>query len=130
VWLEPGVSAEQTRAQAAARYRGTDPSDPEVCLVLGAGNMGTITALDIIDQLYVRGNVCAVKMNPVNEYLGPFYEHIFAEFISRGWHRLRYVGADVGGYPAHHPKVEAIHLTGSAAPYDASVRGTDDHAVG
>jgi hypothetical protein len=69
VWIEPGVNAEQTRAEAAALYRGTDPSDPEVCLVLGAGNLGTITALDIIDQLYIRGNVCAVKMNPINEYL-------------------------------------------------------------
>ena len=129
VWIEPGVSAEQTRAEAAARYRGTDPSDPEVCLVLGAGNLGTITALDIIDQLYIRGNVCAVKMNPVNEYLGPFYEHIFSEFISRGWLRLLYGGADVGGYLAHHPKVDTIHLTGSAATYDAIVWGTDDHAA-
>jgi hypothetical protein len=112
VWIEPGVSAEQTRAQAAALYRGTDPSDPEVCLVLGAGNLGAITALDIIDQLYIRGNVCAVKMNPVNEYLGPFYEHIFSEFISRGWLRLLYGGADVGGYLAHHPEVDIIHMTG------------------
>src|SRR6476659_648116 len=129
VWIEPGVSAEQTRAEAAGLYRGTDPGDPEVCLVLGAGNMGTITALDIIDQLYVRGNVCAVKMNPVNEYLGPFYEQIFAEFISRGWLRLLYGGADVGGYLAQHPEVESIHLTGSAATYDAIVWGTDDHAA-
>src|SRR6476469_8337064 len=130
VWIEPGVSAETTRAEAAALYRGTDPGDPEVCVVLGAGNLGTITALDIIDQLYIRGNVCAVKMNPVNEYLGPFYEQIFAEFISRGWLRLLYGGADVGGYLAHHPKVESIHLTGSSATYDAIVWGTDDHAAG
>jgi hypothetical protein len=129
VWIEPGVSAEQTRAEAAALYRGTDPSDPEVCLVLGAGNLGTITALDIIDQLYIRGNVCAVKMNPVNEYLGPFYEHIFSEFISRGWLRLLYGGADVGGYLAHHPKVDTVHMTGSAATYDAIVWGTDDQAA-
>jgi hypothetical protein len=129
VWIEPGVSAEQTRAQAAALYRGTDPSDPEVCLVLGAGNLGSITALDIIDQLYIRGNVCAVKMNPVNEYLGPFYEHIFSEFISRGWLRLLYGGADVGGYLAYHPKVDTIHMTGSATTYDAIVWGTDDQAA-
>ena len=129
VWIEPGVSAEQTRAEAAALYRGTDPGNPEVCVVLGAGNLGTITALDIIDQLYIRGNVCVVKMNPVNEYLGPFYEHIFSEFISRGWLRVLYGGADVGGYLAHHPKVGSIHLTGSAATYDAIVWGTDDHAA-
>jgi hypothetical protein len=129
VWIEPGVSAEQVRAEAAALYRGTDPGDPEVCLVLGAGNLGTITALDIIDQLYIRGNVCLVKMNPINEYLGPFYEHIFGEFISRGWLRLLYGGADVGGYLAHHPKVDTIHMTGSAATYDAIVWGPDDQAA-
>jgi hypothetical protein len=28
VWIEPGVSAEQTRAEAAALYRGTDPVTP------------------------------------------------------------------------------------------------------
>src|SRR5246500_4371019 len=126
VWIEPGVSAEQTRAQAAALYRGTDASDPEVCLVLGAGNLGSITALDIIDQLYIRGNVCAVKMKPVNDYLGPFYEYIFGEFISQGWLRLLYGGADVGGYLAQHPKVDTIHMTGSAATYDAIVWGIDD----
>jgi hypothetical protein len=129
VWIEPAVGAEQTRAEAAGLYRGSEPNDPEVCLILGAGNMGTITALDIVDQLYIRGNVCAVKMNPVNEYLGPFYEHIFSEFISRGWLRLLYGGADVGGYLAHHPKVDAIHMTGSAATYDAIVWGTDDNAA-
>src|ERR1700742_3017510 len=128
VWIEPGVSGEQTRAQAAGLYRGTDPGDPEVCVVLGAGNMGAITALDIVDQLYIRGNVCAVKMNPVNDYLGPFYEHIFAEFISRGWLRLLYGGADIGGYLGHHPKVESIHINGSAATYDAILWGTGDQA--
>ena len=130
VWIEPGISAEQTRAEAAARYRGTDPSQPKVCVVLGAGNLGTITALDIIDQLYIQGNVCAVKMNPVNEYLGRFYEQIFSEFISRGWLRLLYGGADVGGYLAHHPEVDTIHMTGAAATYDAIVWGTDDRAAG
>jgi hypothetical protein len=61
VWIEPGTSAEQTRRDAARMYRGHTPDRPEVCLVLGAGNLGSITTLDVIDQLYMRGNVCAVK---------------------------------------------------------------------
>ena len=65
VWIEPGVSAAQTRGDAAKMYRGGGYDQPGVCLVLGAGNVGTITTLDVIDQLYARGNVCAVKMNPV-----------------------------------------------------------------
>jgi acyl-CoA reductase-like NAD-dependent aldehyde dehydrogenase len=84
----------------------------------------------VIVGAYIRGNVCAVKMNSVNEYLGPFYEHVFSEFISRGWLRLLYGGADVGGYLAHHPKVDTIHMTGSVATYDAIVWGRHYRHVG
>ena len=129
VWIEPGVSAAQTRGDAAKMYRGGGYDQPGVCLVLGAGNVGTITTLDVIDQLYARGNVCAVKMNPVNDYLGPFYEKIFSEFISRGWLRFIYGGANVGGYLAHHRKVDSVHMTGSAGTYDAIVWGADDQAA-
>jgi hypothetical protein len=41
--------------------------------VLGAANVGTITTLDILDQLFARSSICVVKINPVNDYLGPFY---------------------------------------------------------
>ncbi|OOK72278.1 putative aldehyde dehydrogenase domain protein [Mycobacterium kansasii] len=64
VWIEPGVSAEQTRQDAARMYRGAGYDRPGVALVLGAGNVGTITTLDILDQLFAQGNVCVVKMNP------------------------------------------------------------------
>ena len=126
---EASVSAEQARNDAATTYRGPTRGPAEVCLVLAAGNLGTITTLDVIDQLYVRGNVCAVKMHPVNDYLGPFYEQIFSEFISRGWLRFLYGGADAGAYLAHHRKVDTVHMTGSAATYDAIVWGTDDRAA-
>ena len=32
-------------------------------------------------------------------------------------------GADVGEYLAHHPRLDAIHLTGSERTYDAVVWG-------
>ena len=83
-------------------------------VVINSGACGfstTITALDIIDQLYVHGNVSAVKMNPVNDYLGPFYESIFSEFIAHGWLRFLYGGADVGRYLTRHPTVDAVHMT-------------------
>ena len=129
VWIEPGVSAAQTRKDAAKMYSGAGYDRPGVSLVLGAGNVGSITTLDILDQLFAQGSVCLVKMNPVNDYLGPFYEKIFSEFVSRGWLRFVYGGADVGGYLAHHPKTDSIHMTGSAATYDAIVWGTDAEAA-
>lgn len=129
VWIEPGISAGQTRNDAAKMYRGAGYAHPGVSLVLGAGNIGTITTLDILDQLFAHGSVCVVKMNPVNDYLGPFYEKIFDEFVSRGWLRFIYGGADVGGYLAHHPKVDSVHMTGSAATYDAIVWDADADAA-
>src|ERR1700739_2247728 len=123
VWIEPGISAARTREDAAKMYRGGGYDHPGVCLVLGAGNVGSITALDILDQLYARGSVCVVKMNPVNDYLGPFYEKIFSEFVSRGWLRFSYAGGRVGGYLARHRKTDSIHMTGSGATYAALVWG-------
>jgi acyl-CoA reductase-like NAD-dependent aldehyde dehydrogenase len=126
VWMQPGISADQTRSEAARMYRGGGYDRPGVCLILGAGNMGTITTLDVLDQLYAHGNVCVVKMSPVNDYLGPFYEKIFADFISRGFLRLVYGGVEVGGYLVHHRLVDSVHMTGSVATYDAIVWGNDD----
>lgn len=128
VWMQPGITAQQARKDAARQYRGHGYDNPGVALVLGAGNVGTITTLDIMDQLYAQGNVAVIKMNPVNDYLGPFYEKIFKDFIDRGWLRFVYGGADVGGYLVNHPLVDNIHMTGSSVTYDAIVWGTDDQA--
>jgi len=71
------------------RCTGEGVRRPGVALVLGAGNVGTITTLDILHMLYTEGSVCVVKMNPVNDYLSPYYARIFGEFVERGW--LRFV---------------------------------------
>lgn len=47
-----------------------------------------------LDQLFAQGSACVVKMNPVNDYLGPFYEQIFSQFVSRGLLRFVYGAAD------------------------------------
>jgi acyl-CoA reductase-like NAD-dependent aldehyde dehydrogenase len=109
-------------------YRGQGYADPGVALVLGAGNVGTITTLDILHMLYTEGSVCVVKMNPVNDYLSPHFAEIFAEFVDRGWLRFVHGGPDVGGYLAHHDGVHAIHMTGSAATHDAIVWGVGAEA--
>ncbi len=112
VRMLPGVTPEQVRDRAAGQYRGA-PGDPAVALVLGAGNVAAITALDILHKLYAEGQVVIAKMNPVNAYLRPHFEQIFAEFIGRGWLRFVDGGAAEGSYLAHHPDVDEIHVTGS-----------------
>ncbi|MGH7535608.1 MAG: aldehyde dehydrogenase family protein, partial [Gemmatimonadales bacterium] len=97
--------------------------DGRVVLVLGAGNLTMIPAMDVITKLFNEGKVCLLKMNPVNAYHGPFIEEAFAEPIARGFLAVAYGGAEEGAYLAHHSGIDEIHLTGSDRTYDALLWG-------
>jgi acyl-CoA reductase-like NAD-dependent aldehyde dehydrogenase len=127
VWTLPGTTPTTVRTRSAGEYRGR-PGRPAVALVLGAGNAAAIPALDILHKLYAEGQVVLAKMNPVNAYLRPHFEQVFAEFVERGWLRFADGGAVEGGYLATHEGVDAIHVTGSGRTHDALVWGTDDLA--
>ncbi len=94
-----------------------------VTAVLGAGNLGAIPACDTLHELFVEGHVVALKMNPVNEYLGPLIEEAFAAVIDRGALRVLYGGAEEGGALCGHRLVRSIHLTGSDTTYGAVASG-------
>jgi hypothetical protein len=47
-------------------------------------------------------------MNPVNAYLRPHREQIFAEFTGQGWLRFADGGAAEGSYLAHHPDMDEV----------------------
>ena len=117
---------QQVQADAARAYRGDGFENPGVALALGAGNVASLPAMDVLYLLYAEGCVVALKMNPVNAYLRPFFERIFADFVDRGWLRFVDGGAQEGQYLAHHPDVDRLHMTGSAATYNALVWGTGE----
>lgn len=120
VWMQPGV--EVGAVSAGAHYRLPDPKG-SVGLILGAGNISSIPPLDAVYKLFAEGSVVVVKMNPVNEYLGPVFERIFAPQIAEGFVRFVYGGADVGAELAQHPQVDTVHVTGSLTTHDAIVFG-------
>ena len=122
VWQEPGVTPATLVSTMATAYQKTP--EPAVTLVLGAGNIASIPPLDVLYALYAEGRVVMLKMNPVNEYLGPIFERVFAEFVAGGFLRVAYGGAETGAYLTRHAEVDAIHVTGSAATHDAIVYGT------
>lgn len=128
VWTRSGTTAQQVLERAAGEYRGR-PGRPAVALVLGAGNVAAITVLDILHKLYAEGQVVIAKMNPVNAYLRPHFERIFAEFTERGWLRFVDGGPAEGAYLATHEGVDTIHVTGSDRTHDAIVWGTDEQAA-
>jgi aldehyde dehydrogenase (NAD(P)+) len=125
VWMEPGVKPEELSQKMAAFYRKNGPED-SVALVLGAGNVSSIPPKDVLYKLYAEGQVCLLKMNPVNSYLGPIFEEIFSEFVNRGYLRFAYGGAGIGQYLTRHEAVEEIHITGSAATHDAILYGSGE----
>ncbi|MBL9124728.1 MAG: aldehyde dehydrogenase family protein, partial [Planctomycetaceae bacterium] len=92
-------------------------------LVLGAGNVSSIAPTDAFSKLFHEGKVVLLKMNPVNEYLGPIFARAFAPLIDAGFLRIIYGGADVGAYAINHPAVDEVHITGSVYSHDTIVWG-------
>ena len=97
----------------------------KVVFVLGAGNIASISIMDIITKLFNEGKVCLLKMNPVNAYLGPFIEEAFKTAIEQNFLAVVYGGAEVGRHLVYHPKVDEVHLTGSNKTYDQIVWGNN-----
>jgi aldehyde dehydrogenase (NAD(P)+) len=122
VRFQAGIDEERMQAARASYYKNS-PRQGRTVLVLGAGNIAAIPAMDVITKLFNEGKVCLLKMNPVNAYLGPFLEAAFAEPIRRGFLAVVYGGAEEGSYLAQHPGIEEIHLTGSDRTYDQIVWG-------
>lgn len=120
VVMQPGLSAGDVRERAAAFYRLRNPTG-RVAAVLGAGNISSIAPLDVLYKMLAHGSVCMLKLNPVNEYLGPVFERALAPLADAGFLRFAYGGADVGAYLCSHELVEEIHITGSERTHNAIV---------
>ena len=122
VWMMEGVTQKNLEDSVALFYKNHNPNG-RVSLVLGAGNVSSIVPLDIFYKLYAEGEVVMIKMNPINDYLGPIFEKIFAPFIENGFIKFVYGGGDIGSYLTHHDDVETIHITGSGRTHDVIVFG-------
>jgi len=125
IWMQRDVTEENLGKNMAGFYRQTNPVG-KVALVLGAGNVAAIGPTDLAHKLFVEGQVCLFKHNPVNEYLAPFIEEAFDELIRDGFVRTATGGTEVGEYLCQHPEVDEIHLTGSDRTYEAIVFGAGD----
>jgi acyl-CoA reductase-like NAD-dependent aldehyde dehydrogenase len=121
VWLRPGVSVGRAvEDQARAWFNGDEPG---VSLVLGAGNQAAIPIVDALGRLFITRHPVIVKMNPVNDYLGPIFERAFHELVERGVLRIVYGGSDVGSYLVRHDGVRDVHVTGSDKTFETIVFG-------
>lgn len=120
--MQPGVDRTEAARRQASFYRQRDP-DGGVSLILGAGNVSNIPPMDVLSKMFVEGFVCLLKMNPVNEWVGPILERALAPLVDRGFLRVVYGGGDVGQYLVEHDGVDDVHITGSDKTHDLIVWG-------
>lgn len=118
LWLEPGKPATQGKS-----YR-EPPRPGHVALVLGAGNVSAIAPMDVLYKLFAENQVVLLKMNPVNEYMGPILEQALQPLIADGFLAIAYGGAELGNYLCHHASIDSVHITGSHHTHDAIVWGS------
>ena len=123
VWIQEGHKISQ-----GSIYKNP-PTDGKVCLVLGAGNQGSIGPMDCLYKLFMDGEVCILKMNPVNDYLGPYIVRIFRPLIELNFITVVYGGIEEGKYLCNHTDIESIHITGSDKTHDAIVFGTGEEGL-
>jgi acyl-CoA reductase-like NAD-dependent aldehyde dehydrogenase len=122
VWMEPGVTLEDLSKTQALVY-SQSISLGKVALVLGAGNLPGIPVTDVLDRLFVQNQVVLLKMNPVNDYIGPLLYQGFRCLIEAGYMQIVYGGANEGAHLCQHPLVDEIFITGSDKTFDAIVFG-------
>lgn len=123
VWIEPG--AEPTQGHIYREKAAGKTPEGKVSLVLGAGNQSSIGPMDVLYKLFVEDEVVVLKMNPVNEYVGPFIERAFKCLVDQDYLKVVYGGAEQGAYLCQHEKVHTIHITGSERTHDAIIWGSD-----
>lgn len=121
--LQPNVTAESFSAQQPPAHLLGKANSPNICLVLGAGNVSSIAAADTLTKIFQDGRLVLLKMNPVNDYLGPLFERALAPLIKADLLRIVYGGAETGTHAIAHEMIDEVHVTGSSATHDAIVWG-------
>lgn len=127
VWLKRGVAGAQAVENQAKAWFGK--GEPGVSLVLGAGNQASIPITDALDKLFIARHPVILKMNPVNDYLGPIFDVICKELIDRGVLRIVYGGAEIGTHLVRHDGVADVHVTGSDKTFEAIVFGVGEEGA-
>lgn len=124
VWMQSGVTETNLKAHMATAYSG-DKETTDICLVLGAGNVSSITPMDCFYKLFVERKLVVLKMHPVKAYLGPIFEKGCRALIERGFMKLIYGDVEEGKYLCNHKDVDEIHITGSDRTHDLIVFGPE-----
>ncbi len=93
--------------------------------VLGAGNVSSIPASDTLYKIFHDREAVLLKLNPVNDYLEPFFNDAFLPLINAKLLRIVSGGPDIGESIVNNASITSLHLTGSHLTHAAIVWGRD-----
>ena len=130
VWMQDSVTEGNLAQNAATAYDvPITERKGKVALILGAGNIASIPPLDTFQKVFIENQVVLLKMNPVNDYLTPFFERVLKPLIDRNALRIIKGDGAVGAAACEHPLVEELHITGAGSTHDLIVWGAGEEAA-
>lgn len=124
-WLAPSVPEHDIFSDATEQFR-TGTAESSIAVVLGAGNVSSIAATDMLSKVLTENLAVVLKMNPVNDYLTSHFETAFKPLIDANVLRIVRGGSETGQQLIHHPFAQSIHVTGSDQTHDCIVWGQGD----
>ncbi|MAI71645.1 MAG: hypothetical protein CMM01_12120 [Rhodopirellula sp.] len=126
-WLAPSITEPNIFSDATDQFR-TGTAEASIAVVLGAGNVSSIAATDMLSKVLTENRAVLLKMNPVNDYLTPHFETAFKPLIEANVLRIVRGGSETGQQLINHPIAQSIHITGSNHTHDCIVWGHGDEA--
>uniref|UniRef100_A0A7S3K617 Aldehyde dehydrogenase domain-containing protein n=1 Tax=Aureoumbra lagunensis TaxID=44058 RepID=A0A7S3K617_9STRA len=114
----PGVSFEIRTTNKTIQQAGTDGE--KICIVLGAGNQNFLTAIDVLNRVFLHKECVLIKHHPLRPWLSEPFEQIFDPLIQL--HVVDQVlddGVEFTQALIKSPQVGHVHLTGAEATYRA-----------
>jgi acyl-CoA reductase-like NAD-dependent aldehyde dehydrogenase len=100
------------------RYRQARDSQPGPALVLGASNVSSILASDVLCKLFCENRPVVCKVPPRFASLRPIFDELFHPLIRDRHVQLCYGGKELGGELLDLPVFDTVHLTGSLRTYN------------
>ncbi|MDA7874146.1 aldehyde dehydrogenase family protein [Rhodopirellula sp.] len=127
-WLDESVTEQNIFSDISEQFR-TGTAEASIAVVLGAGNVSSIAATDMLSKILIENFSVALKMNPVNDYLTPYFETAFKPLIEANVLRIIHGDGELGERLVSHPCAQSIHVTGSNHTHDCIVWGQGAEAT-
>ncbi len=124
VRMAPGVDPEQVLRTVGGPYRADAHHHARVGAILGSGDVSSVAYLDVLHKLFAEDQVVVLKLSPALRRLSPVLATALGALIDAGYVRIVHGGDAAALVLAHHPQVEALHISGFTHTHDAIVWGT------